>query len=272
MRVLLYLATVVACVARADPPMSADASRSMECAGKRPGGSLIELSGTLNGVAHELSRGTALEEALERTGYRAASSSALYLEGPSDDAAIREVIEDRYCTPDDYPAFTEVGAYRSGDETWIVFAVRAEEPPVEEPAAAAARVLELVIAARAHARLCGDRRFDAAPPLALSSALTAAAARHASDLAQHGSFDHRGSDGTRPAERVSAAGYRWLAVAENIAAGPLNADAVVAGWLESPAHCANVMAARFTQMGIAFVRVPSANPPIYWTQVFAAPR
>ena len=67
------------------------------------------------------------------------------------------------------------------------------------------------------------------------------------------------------------AGYNWRASGENVASGQRDADAVVAAWLESPGHCANIMEPNFTEMGVAFVEVPGANPSIYWAQSFAAP-
>ena len=60
----------------------------------------------------------------------AASSSSLYVRGPTEDAAIREIIDDRYCTAVNDARFTEIGVHRSGNETWIVLAVRAEQPDV----------------------------------------------------------------------------------------------------------------------------------------------
>jgi uncharacterized protein YkwD len=132
-------------------------------------------------------------------------------------------------------------------------------------------VLELVNVAREQPRQCGDRSFQAAPQVMLSPTLTEVASLHAQDMAQQRVMDHRGSDGSTPAERVTRAGYRWRVVGENVAAGQPNADAVVAAWLASAAHCANIMESRFREMGIAFA-VVSGNPATYWTQVFATPR
>ena len=257
--------------AHADLPSTINATRAEGCAGERPAGSVVEPSEALNEVARELSRGGGLNDAIDRIGYPAASAGSLHVKGPTNDAAIREIIEDRYCTVVNNRLFTEVGVYRRGNETWIVLAARAERPAVEDSAAVAARVLKLVNAAREKSRRCGRRRLEAASPLTLSLALTEAASRHARDMAKHGSFDHRGSDGSRPAERVSRAGYRWRATGENIAAGQSNADAVVAAWLDSPGHCANIMGPEFTEMGVAFALSASGDPAIYWAQVFAAP-
>jgi uncharacterized protein YkwD len=133
------------------------------------------------------------------------------------------------------------------------------------------RVLELVNAARAQSRRCGRRQFAAVPPLALSSLLTEAAARHAEDMALSASFHHRGSDGSQPSERVTRAGYRWRSTGENIAAGQSTAAAVVAAWLDSPGHCTNIMGPQYTEMGVAFA-LASGRPGVYWAQVFAAPQ
>jgi len=269
---LCVAAFLTAGAVHADPPTTINTTRVEGCAGGRPAASIVELSEALNDVARELSRSGRLNDAIDRIGYPAASSGSLYVKGPTDDAAIREIIEDRYCTAVSNPRFTEVGVYHSGNETWIVLAARTEQPAVEDSAAIAARVLELVNATREESRRCGRHRFDAAPPLTLSRALTEAASRHARDMARQGSFDHRGSDGSQPAERVSRAGYRWRATGENIAAGQSNADAIVAAWLDSPGHCTNIMGPQFTEMGVAFALAPSGSPAIYWVQVFAAPQ
>lgn len=269
---LVCAATLLASPAHAQPPAAINQLRTEGCARQRPAETAVATSEELNAAARELSRGRELSDALDRAGYPAARSESLYLKGPTDDAAIREVIEDRFCSAVSDPLFTEVGAHRAGNETWIVLAARSERPAAQDSAAIATRVLELVNAARSQARRCGRSRHDAVPPLALSRTLNEAAARHAGDMARNGSFDHRGSDGSRPAERVTQAGYRWRSTGENIAAGQATAEAVVAAWLDSPGHCTNIMGAQYTEMGVAFALAPAGNPAIYWAQVFAAPQ
>jgi uncharacterized protein YkwD len=85
-------------------------------------------------------------------------------------------------------------------------------------------------------------------------------------------FDHRGSDGSTVGPRAARVGYKWRTVGENIAVGVETPEDVVQGWLDSPGHCANIMAPGFTEMGIAFVVDRKSEAGIYWTQVFAAPR
>jgi uncharacterized protein YkwD len=272
-RGLLCTATLAAgSVAYADLPTVINAVRAEGCAGERPATPAVEPSEALHDIARELSRGGELDESIEEAGYPAASSASLYLRGPTDDAAIREAIEDRYCGVASNAQFTEVGVYRSGNESWIVLAGQSQPITLGDPADIAARVLELVNAARGESRRCGRRRHDAVPPVTLSRALTEAAQRHADDMAGPAAFDHRGSDGSQPPERVTRTGYRWLATGENIAAGQASADEVVAAWLDSPGHCTNIMGPQFTEMGVAYALAPAESPAIYWTQVFAAPQ
>jgi uncharacterized protein YkwD len=61
-------------------------------------------------------------------------------------------------------------------------------------------------------------------------------------------------------------------VGENIAAGQPTAEQVVAGWLKSAGHCANLMDPDFSEMGVAFAVAPQRGKAIYWAQLFATPR
>jgi uncharacterized protein YkwD len=132
------------------------------------------------------------------------------------------------------------------------------------------RVLALANEARARGRSCGSERFDAAPPLQASASLREAAGRHARDMARRGYFDHVAPDGSRPKERVQRAGYTLQLIGENIAFGPESAEEVVAGWLASPGHCANLMDPRFRDMGVAVAKGHKARH-FYWVQNLGAP-
>jgi uncharacterized protein YkwD len=77
-------------------------------------------------------------------------------------------------------------------------------------------------------------------------------------------FSHKGSDGTGTGERITNAGYNWRFYGENIAQGYSSEKEVVAGWLSSPGHCANIMSKNYKEMGAAKVGD-------YWTQDFGSP-
>jgi uncharacterized protein YkwD len=138
-------------------------------------------------------------------------------------------------------------------------------------AAISARVIELVNAARSKGGKCGSVRYPAVPALSEAPELTEAAARHARDMARRNYFDHRGRDGSQPKDRVLRAGYVPRLTGENIAFGPESAEEVVAGWLGSPGHCANIMDARFQQIGVG-IGLGRGRSRIYWVQTFGAPR
>jgi uncharacterized protein YkwD len=141
----------------------------------------------------------------------------------------------------------------------------------ESGAAVRARVVELVNVARSHGRKCGSVRFAAAAPLSVSRSLNDAAADHARDMARRKYFEHRGANGSEPKDRVMRAGYQPRLTGENIAFGPESAEEVVAGWLKSPGHCANIMDARFEHIGVG-LSTGHNRKQIYWVQEFGAPR
>jgi len=232
----------------------------------------VRANKALDTAALEFARTGKLRDSVEGSGYSAARSSSVRIKGPTTDDDIRRELSARSCADIVDRKVTELGSYRRGNETWIVLAAPLPKPPVLEQAKQAARVLKLVNDARTRECRCGNRQFGPTRPLAMSAVLTSAAAAHARDMARHGELTHTDSDGSHPADRITRAGYNWKATGENVASGQRDADAVVAAWLASPGHCANIMEPSFTEMGIAFVQVPKANPNIYWAQSFAAPR
>jgi uncharacterized protein YkwD len=78
----------------------------------------------------------------------------------------------------------------------------------------------------------------------------AAALAHARDMARHGFFDHKGSNGSSVGGRLKAAGCRFTGAAENIARGQRSDAEVVAAWAASPGHRRNMLAA-YDQYGAA---------------------
>jgi len=133
-------------------------------------------------------------------------------------------------------------------------------------------MLTAVNAARATQQNCGGTIMPPVPALTWDGQLEQAAYTHSNDMANYNFFSHTGSDGSSVSTRVTAQGYTWSSVGENIAAGQKDVDAVMKSWIESPGHCLNIMSANFTQMGASFVTNSSTQYGIYWTQVFAKPR
>ncbi len=270
--VLIGVASLVGTnVARADTVTLVNTLRKQGC-GRSPRAPALQPSTALDAAARALARSGKLRESVESAGYKAAKSESLHIKGPTTDDDLRKGLDARSCATLVDKDFTDIGAFHRADETWIVLAKAQPKPPVLNAAAEAARVLELVNAARLQSRKCGRQDFGPAPPLTASPVLAAAAAAHARDMAEHAELTHTGSDGSQPADRITRAGYAWRASGENVASGQRNADAVVAAWLASPGHCANIMEPNFREMGVAFVQVPDANPGVYWAQSFGTPR
>jgi uncharacterized protein YkwD len=232
----------------------------------------LRTSGELDKVAREWSKGGRLREALARTDYRGTSSASMRVEGTTDQKAILRTLKTEYCDTLIDPRFKEVGLFQRGDGVWIVVAAPFTVPSVSDAATVRAQVLKLVNAARSQPRKCGRTSFNAVPPLQHSAMLNQAALLHSQDMSNNTFFEHRGSDGSKVGDRVSRVGYQWLTVAENIAIGAANAESVVQGWVNSPGHCANIMSAQYTEMGVAYVVNRNSEAGIYWTQVFAKPR
>jgi uncharacterized protein YkwD len=118
------------------------------------------------------------------------------------------------------------------------------------------------------------RRDHGLAQLAVSPALSQVAAEYSQVQAAQGRLSHTGPDGSRAGDRVSRGGYRWSFVAENLAAGQADADAVFASWMNSDGHRANMLNANAREIGIGrtFVAQDPARFANYWVMLLAAPR
>lgn len=118
------------------------------------------------------------------------------------------------------------------------------------------RVLALVNSERDKAG-CG--------PLTTNAKLTKAAQDHSQDMADHKNMSHTGSDGSSMSDRLARAGYSFRSAGENVAAGYGTPESVMAGWMASPGHKANILNCGFKELGVGL-----AQPGNYWTQDFGS--
>ena len=217
--------------------------------------------------------GTFLESALQDAGYPAGHAEAITVTGPPDARAAMDAIGKKYCRQLRAPDVAAIGTARAGNAWQVVLARPVVMPPLPDWPDAGQTILALVNAARAQPRTCGTQAFGPARPLSWHPLLAQAALLHSTDMAQKHYFNHKQPDGTLPADRATAAGYRWTRVGENIASGQRTPEEAVASWLDSPGHCANIMNPTFTEMGAAYAIHPqNRNRTAYWTQVFGTPR
>jgi uncharacterized protein YkwD len=227
----------------------------------------------LRQAAQRMAAGVPLHQALSSAGYSAARSSAVHLTGAVSDGEVARVLAADYCGTLSDRRLSEIGIQRQGRDVWIVLAAPVAVPSAKDSSAISRQIRDLVNRARLTGRRCGGKAYPPAGPLILNPLLANAALAHSQDMAVYGGFDHRGHDGSSPAMRVERAGYgRYLVVGENIAAGAMTPAEVTQGWLDSPAHCENIMDSRFSEIGMAFAVNLSSSELVYWTQVFATPR
>jgi uncharacterized protein YkwD len=118
-------------------------------------------------------------------------------------------------------------------------------------------------------------------PFNVSREISAAAQAHSQDMALNDFVGHTGSDGSSVGQRLARAGYSWRMAAENIAVGQSTAVSVVAAWMGSANHRANILNCSLHDIGIGFyyqaddqtnVRLGNGSTGgpfrFYWTQDF----
>jgi uncharacterized protein YkwD len=118
-------------------------------------------------------------------------------------------------------------------------------------------------------------------PLSVDPALQCAAQAHSEDMAARDYFEHVGPNGDTPVSRVRRCGYIYSSqvgyeVGENIGWGTLwlaTPRAMVAAWMGSPGHRANILDGHFRNTAIGVAAHPIASlahgqPGAIYTQDF----
>ncbi|MGX5691222.1 CAP domain-containing protein [Arcticibacter tournemirensis] len=117
---------------------------------------------------------------------------------------------------------------------------------------------------------CGKTYMPPVPPLVWNTQLQIAALRHAMDMSKNKYFSHISKSGKTSKDRImnegyTIAGYKHIAVGENIAWGQRTIKEVMEGWLKSEGHCRNIMNSSFREVGISMENY-------YWVQDFGGRR
>lgn len=136
----------------------------------------------------------------------------------------------------------------------------------DSPAQALARLNDY----RAVGARCGAAgHFPSTGALQWQATLAQVAATRARSLAETpGSASAPGDD--HLTARLHDAGYAAQAAAENRAAGPARLALQLADWVRSPASCARMLSASYTEAGLACQR--AADGSAHWVLVLAKPR
>lgn len=145
----------------------------------------------------------------------------------------------------------------------------AQTPLPCDPANLPRQALQAINLLRAAPTQCGALSLAAAPPLAWSDLAARAAALHADDMARRDQMGHYGSDGSLAGQRLTQAGYAWGGWGENLGQGQTELSELLAQWMASDGHCANLMHPRMTEFGIACRQRDGQDP--FWALTLARP-
>ena len=116
-----------------------------------------------------------------------------------------------------------------------------------------------------------QRRKAGLDPLTGNRRLHDAAQGHVDDMDAVGRYlAHDSSDGRDLSDRIDEVGYKWRYIAENAASGQASPNAVVAAWMNSDGHRANLLDKEIEEIGVGFA-IDDKSKDTYWIQKFANP-
>jgi hypothetical protein len=98
-----------------------------------------------------------------------------------------------------------------------------------------------------------DRENEGVKSLAWNDTLAEAARQKGEDMFAHQYFAHTSPDGLTPWYWLSALKYNFIYAGENLAIRFTDSEEVEKAWWNSPTHRANIVNAKFTEIGIAAV-------------------
>ncbi|GAB9471937.1 Scp-like extracellular protein [Globisporangium polare] len=99
--------------------------------------------------------------------------------------------------------------------------------------------------------------------------LQTAAQLHSEDQAKTNTMSHTGSDGSTMDQRVTAQGFVWSGVAENVAAGQVDVASVMTSWMNSAGHRANILG-DYNYFGTGYAYNAQGTYKHFWTQDFGS--
>lgn len=103
------------------------------------------------------------------------------------------------------------------------------------------------------------------PSLETDPLLSRIARGHAQDMVSNHFFGHVSSDGRTIVERTRQQGYAFCHVAENLAMGQSDFDAVLTQWMTSPSHRSNLLHPDVDEFGLI------RGPGNLWVLVLGRP-
>ncbi len=97
-----------------------------------------------------------------------------------------------------------------------------------------------------------ERVNQSLKPLSSNQVLDSIASQRVDDLFTNQYFEHASPDGKGASELAKKDGYDYLLIGENLALGDFGGDqGIVAAWMASPGHRANILNGKFTELGVS---------------------
>src|SRR3989338_6173918 len=114
-----------------------------------------------------------------------------------------------------------------------------------------------------------QRAQNSVGELAENKQLDSAAQQKADDMAAKGYFSHDGPDGKTPWMWIESAGYDYQYAGENLAVRFVDSKDVVAGWMASPTHRANIVKPAYIDVGVGIAQgIYKGEPATFVVQYF----
>ncbi len=110
--------------------------------------------------------------------------------------------------------------------------------------------------------------------LAINGKLNQAAQSKANDMAARDYWSHNTPDGQTPWTFVTAAGYSYQTVGENLAYGFSTSNATITGWMNSAGHRANILNTNYQEVGFGVINIAnyqSSGPQTLVVAMYAKP-
>lgn len=106
-----------------------------------------------------------------------------------------------------------------------------------------------------------------------SNLLKQAAQAKAEDMAKKGYFAHVTPDGKSPWYWIDQTGYQYKSAGENLAVNFDYSRDVVNAWMNSPTHKANIVKAKYQEIGIGIAEgFYQGRPTVFVVQMFGTPK
>ncbi len=112
------------------------------------------------------------------------------------------------------------------------------------------------------------------PPLKINQQLITSAGYKTADMIQKQYFEHTSPSGITVSDLAQKAGYSYIIMGENLALGDfIDGNDVVAAWMNSPGHRANILNTHYTEIGVSAAKANYQGREVWFAvQHFGTPR